>query len=164
MGDRFAQYSQLELFMRKLGPDGCARSGLDTEPNWNLAPSQEAWAIIGREGQLAPVRMRWGSRPSWAKAGAAKPINACVETVAGKPYFREAWGSRRCIVPADHYYEWQATPAGKRPFLIRLSNSKPLLLAGLYVSDGDRDEDGFASLTAASAGQLRDVQCAQQWS
>ena len=96
--------------------------------------------------------MRWGLVPSWAKSPSvgARMINARTETVAEKPAFRKAFASRRCIIPADGYYEWYATDqktakgkARKQPFFIRPEDSAMLPMAGLYEvwRDRSRPED-----------------------
>ena len=101
--------------------------------------------------------MSWGLRPAQVRPGAPKQINARAETAADKPYFRSAWRSRRCVVPADHYYEWQVAPDGKQPVLIRLTSGKPLLLAGLYEPQADDSPDGFAIVTAEAIGALSKI-------
>lgn len=85
-------------------------------PDWNVAPTKSVYAVLERPLKDAadrrPVRqlraLRWGLVPSWAKSpeGAAKMINARAETVHEKPSFRRAFESRRCLLPADGYYEW----------------------------------------------------------
>ena len=124
---------------------------------WNLAPTQQAWTIIDTGRKPAGRRMSWGLRPTQVRPGAPKQINARAETAADKPYFRSAWRSRRCVVPADHYYEWQVAPDGKQPVLIRLTSGKPLLLAGLYEPQADDSPDGFAIVTAEAIGALSKI-------
>ena len=84
--------------------------------------------------------MRWGLIPSWAKdlSGAGRLINARAETVAVKPSFRNAFARRRCLIPADGYYEWRTieNPAGgkprKQPYFIHRADGAPMAFAGLY--------------------------------
>jgi putative SOS response-associated peptidase YedK len=78
--------------------------------------------------------LRWGLIPYWAKDKSIGPrcINAMAETVASKPAFREAFQRRRCIVPADFFYEWQKTPNGKQPYAIGLADGRPMAFAGLW--------------------------------
>jgi putative SOS response-associated peptidase YedK len=97
------------------------------------ASAEEAEAPVARELRL----LRWGLVPSWAKdaAGGARLINARAETVAVKPSFRSAFARRRCIIPADGYYEWQAPPEGskvKQPFYIYRADGRLLCFAGIY--------------------------------
>ncbi len=111
--------------------------GLSFAPRYNLAPSQKALAIrldlpSGRRELWAPT---WGLVPHWARErGTIAPINARIETVGTRPMFREAFRRRRCLVPADGYFEWQALSGGKTPWYFRRASGEPLALAGLWDS------------------------------
>ncbi len=112
--------------------------------SWNVAPTDEVYAVVQRcppgdsggeclQRQLRAAR--WGLVPSWAKdrSIAGKLINARVETVAEKPAFRRAFAARRCLLPADGYYEWYAQDDGtKQPVFITRADGSPLAMAGLY--------------------------------
>src|SRR4051812_9711668 len=103
----------------------------DVPPSYNVAPTQAVPVVRegtdGREG----VVMTWGLVPSWSKDG--KPlINARGETAADKPTFRSAFKTRRCLIPATGYFEWQATDGGKQPWLFRLLGGEPFAFAGLW--------------------------------
>ena len=118
----------------------------DREPDYNVAPTTPVVAAIERRPRGAgddaqPERelreVRWGLIPSWAKDKAigSKMFNARLETVTEKPAFRKAFQKRRCILPADGYYEWykpQASKATKQPFFIHDASGAALGLAGLY--------------------------------
>ncbi len=91
-------------------------------PRWNIAPTQPAAIVVARARPTLTL-MRWGLVPHWATdlSGGARMINARAETVASKPAFREALQRRRCLVPADGFYEWRASAvkkAPRQPFLI----------------------------------------------
>ena len=105
-------------------------------PRYNIAPSQEIAALTRDASGAAIVRMlRWGLIPAWAPAGppSIRPINAQSETVATKAMFRQAFERRRCLVPADGFYEWQRVDATRRqPFDIHLRGGRPFFLAGIY--------------------------------
>ena len=118
-----------------------------TEPapaNYNAAPSQRLPIITNAApGQIQ--LLSWGLVPSWSKdptghgpAAGPKPINARAETLAEKPSFRQLLGRRRCLVLADSFYEWQATPAGKVPHRILLRDEQPFAFAGLWDEWLDR--------------------------
>ena len=104
---------------------------------YNLTPTSEAYIVVNEDGERVIETARWGLIPSWSKDAtrASRMINARVETVAEKPAYRAAFRRRRCLVPADGYYEWQAgvgarTP--KQPFYIHRADGRPLAMAGLF--------------------------------
>lgn len=118
-------------------------------PDYNVAPTKPVPIVVQRELDGHPARTlevaRWGLVPSWAKdaSGAARMINARVETVTTKPAFRAAFARRRCLVPAEGYYEWYTptepdAPRGrsgavaKQPFFIHPADGSSLAMAGLY--------------------------------
>jgi len=130
-------------------------------PDYNVAPTKKVYIVVdklrgddftapsseGKAGtnpadlERALVIARWGLVPSWAKdpSIASHTINARAETVAEKPSFRSAFAKRRCLVPADGYYEWyQGPPQGpggipqKQPFYIHTTDGSSLAMAGLY--------------------------------
>ena len=106
------------------------------QPRYNLAPTQPALVLRLRprtqEKQL--TFLLWGLIPSWAKDPSIgqRLINARAETLAEKPAFRAAFRRRRCLVPADGFYEWKQTGNGKQPYFITRKDGKPLALAGLW--------------------------------
>jgi putative SOS response-associated peptidase YedK len=104
----------------------------EVEPRFNIAPSQPvAVARLGDDGrELAPLR--WGLVPSWARDAKFAPINARSETAADKPTFRQAMRKRRCLVPADGFFELKASGKRKQPFTFRLHDDKPFAFAGLW--------------------------------
>lgn len=118
----------------------------EIEPDYNVAPTKNVYAVVDRRGRDEPdsapprrrlVVMRWGLVPSWAKDPSigSRLINARAETVAEKPAFRRAFASRRCLLPADGFYEWwdPGRPGErKQPFFIHPRDGGPLALAGLY--------------------------------
>ena len=116
----------------------------DLEPSWNIAPTDPVRVVLQRPAKeaaaadAAAVRqlrtLRWGLVPSWSKdaKGGARLINARRETVVTKPAFRKAAGSRRCLLPADGYYEWRKTDDGKVPYFLHAPDDEMLAFAGLY--------------------------------
>ncbi|MEV4558445.1 SOS response-associated peptidase [Kitasatospora sp. NPDC049285] len=149
-------------------------------PSWNVAPTDPVPAVLERvdpeSGEVVRQlrALRWGLVPSWAKdpSGGARMINARSETVDQKPSFRKAFTARRCVIPADGYYEWKQVPAGdgrkafKQPYY--LSTGEVMLMAGLYEFWRDAtlpDDNPAAWLTTAtiitqdatdSAGRVHD--------
>jgi putative SOS response-associated peptidase YedK len=103
----------------------------------NIAPSQEVAAVrLGEEesGLRHFAWLRWGLIPSWAKEPGIgnRTINARAETIAGKPAFRAAFRRRRCLIPADGFYEWKTERGRKQPYRITLESGAPFAFAGLW--------------------------------
>jgi len=144
--------------------------GIAAEPNetldedYNVAPTKKVYVVLERKPkddvEEPPKRVltvaRWGLVPSWAKDPSigSRMINARAETLAEKPAFRKAYAKRRCLLPADGYYEWyvpsgQDAPVGKngkpvkQPFFIHPGDGSALAMAGLYEwwRDRSRDDD-----------------------
>jgi putative SOS response-associated peptidase YedK len=103
-------------------------------PRYNIAPTQMAPVIYKERHQPAVKLMRWGLIPSWAKdesTGNAL-INARVETIESRTAFREAFKHRRCLIPADSFYEWKETHGERQPFRVMLKSGEPFCFAGLW--------------------------------
>jgi putative SOS response-associated peptidase YedK len=121
-----------------------AESEHEWNPRYNIAPTQLVPVI--RQSPKEPVRdlslLRWGLIPWWAKdaAGAAQMINARAETADTKPAFRDALKCRRCLIPADGFYEWQRTGKAKQPYCFELGEKELFAFAGLW----DHWKDGPA--------------------
>jgi putative SOS response-associated peptidase YedK len=126
-------------------------------PSYNVAPTDRVYAVLERAGKGEdgergdPVRqlrtLRWGLVPSWAKDASigSRMINARLETAPEKPAFRKAYAARRCLLPADGYFEWYPTQLTstsgkpvKQPFFIRPADGSVLAMAGLYEIWRDR--------------------------
>jgi putative SOS response-associated peptidase YedK len=129
-------------------------------PRYNLAPTQEAPVVRIRSGGDKVLELRrWGLVPRWAKdvSGGARMINARVESVAERPAFREALRRRRCLVPADGFYEWQGRPGQRRPHHITLPGGALFAIAGLYenwLGEGGEAVESFALLTQPATGAV----------
>ncbi len=103
----------------------------------NIAPSQDVAALrLGEEetGERHLVALRWGLIPSWSKEPGIgnRMINARAETIAEKPAFRAAFRRRRCLIPADGFYEWKTERGRKQPYRITLKDGAPFAFAGLW--------------------------------
>jgi len=107
----------------------------DLGPRWNVAPTLEVYAVAtGSNGERRLGTFRWGLVPWFAKSptGGAKMINARAETVTEKPAFRRCFERRRCILPADGFYEWLRTPDERLPHLFSAADGSVLGFAGLW--------------------------------
>ena len=108
----------------------------DWSPRFNIAPTQPVPVI--RQNPKEPVRrlslMRWGLIPSWAKdsSAAASMINARSETASTKPAFRDALKSRRCLIPADAFYEWARAGKTKQPYCFEVNEGELFAFAGIW--------------------------------
>jgi putative SOS response-associated peptidase YedK len=108
----------------------------DWIPRYNVAPTQPVPVI--RQNPKEPVRklslMRWGLIPSWANdsSAVARMINTRAETAAAKPAFRDALKSRRCLIPADAFYEWMRTGKTKQPYCFEVNQGELFAFAGLW--------------------------------
>jgi putative SOS response-associated peptidase YedK len=104
-------------------------------PSWNVAPTDPVYAVVeSREGERQLRVMRWGLVPSWAKDPkvGARFINARRESVKTTNAFRAAYAKRRCLLPADGYYEWKPEGGRKQPYFLTSQSGEPLAMAGLF--------------------------------
>lgn len=120
--------------------------GAGRRPSWNVAPTSQVWTVVqGDEGRRLTTT-RWGLVPPWAEnlSVGARMINARAETLSERRAFRAAFRRRRCIVPADGFYEWQVVPGqrAKRPHLLHDPHGRVLALAGLWERWRPRTDDG----------------------
>ena len=130
MCGRFTQRTDSKELARAFG----VAAAPEAEPRYNITPFQEVLGVYespeGREMRF----FKWGLVPRWAKDASvgARLFNARSETVAEKPSFREAFRKRRCIIPADGFYEWRKEGGRKQPFYFRMKDDSPFGFAGLW--------------------------------
>ncbi len=163
MCGRFVAKFSPEL-MRRLFPELEGAHFPTLKERWNAAPSQSL-AIVraaaptgssSRRERLEIAEATWGLVPSWSESGKPGPINARSETAATNGMFRGPFKSRRCIVPANGFYEWQERMLQpKRPLYITRADEQPLLMAGLWDRRGDADS--FAILTVAAGVTMKPI-------
>ncbi|PJK28662.1 SOS response-associated peptidase [Minwuia thermotolerans] len=159
MCGRYSLTTPLEALRRVFAFEGSP----NLAPRYNIAPTQSA-PVLRRhpDGRLLCHQLRWGLVPSWAKdmSGAARMINARSETVAEKPAFRAAFARRRCLVPADGFYEWQKLESGKQPWRIVMADRSPFAFAGLWER-WERPEkgtiDSYTILTTDAAPGIAEI-------
>lgn len=118
--DRYAQYFDVEEIATE-----------SLKPSWNVAPTDPIYAIAEHEGVRRLGQFRWGLIPFWAKNRRNFQINARIETVATKRIFKDSFARRRCLIPADGFFEWKAVDDGKQPYFLRLPDT-PMAMAGIW--------------------------------
>ena len=132
---------------------------------YNIAPGQPIWTLASEDGSPpVPRAFGWGLVPFWAKEAKIgyRMINARAETVAEKPAYRQPYKRRRCLVLADGYYEWRASPAGKQPYFITFDDRRPFAFAGLWdtwknPADGNDVRSTCTVLTTAATPELAEI-------
>lgn len=136
MCGRFTLHTEKELLARRFEVD---LEGIELVERYNIAPTDAVLAVRIKDGDRAARYMRWGLIPHWAKPLERLPsmINARVETVATRPAYRDSFRRKRCLIPADGFYEWQAGtgPRGtKTPHWIALRSGEPFAMAGIWAT------------------------------
>src|ERR1700676_2996157 len=129
-------------------------------PRHNIAPTQPIPVVIVENGVRHFRLMRWGLLPAWVKDPGKFTllINARAETVLDKPAFKNAMKRRRCLIPADGYYEWQASERRKRAYFIYRRDGAPIGLAGLadtWIGPNGEELDTVAIVTAPASADLK---------
>jgi putative SOS response-associated peptidase YedK len=161
MCGRYAQYTPAEAIADAFD---ATLEAPPVAPRYNAAPMQ--WLPVVRQrssGERVVNLLRWGLLPHWAKDDgmATRLINARAETLADRPAFRAAFRRRRCIIPADGFYEWAKTDRTKQPVYIFAADQALLAFAGIWerwthANDGD-PIDTFSIVTTEANAQIRRV-------
>ncbi|GAB6904321.1 SOS response-associated peptidase [Desulfosarcina cetonica] len=147
MCGRFVEFTSIKELREQFPIDV---ANVDVLASYNVAPIQEILAIARYKAENHLVRFHWGLVPSWAKdvSFGNKRINARSETIATKPSFRNAFKRRRCLIPADGFYEWKKTNSGKRPVFVTLPDGKPFAFAGIWETwRAKENETAYRSCT-----------------
>ena len=151
MCGRFLLVSSVEQLAERFAVDEVRTDGLP--PRYNVAPSTEIYAIIEDDARRLGT-LRWGFVPPWAKQlkGSPQPINARVETLATSRMFAPSFKHKRCLVPADGFYEWQARGERRRkqPYHLADPDGAPLAFAGVWSSWRDPGETDPSPLFTAA--------------
>ena len=157
MCGRFSLTGDLDFYAGYFGVDDVA-----TEPlpkNWNVAPTDPVYVILERRGKRILASMRWGLVPHWAKDTNTIHINARSETVDRAPTFRDAFARRRCLIPADGFYEWEPPERGRTPHWVYRADGRPMAFAGLWNArrDGEEWDRSCLVLTAEAQGPIASI-------
>jgi putative SOS response-associated peptidase YedK len=146
MCGRYALTRNAEVLVRLFG----LRATPELEPRYNIAPTQQALVVrVGKDGERKAEPLHWGLVPFWADDPTVgnRMINARAESAADKPAYRAAFRKRRCLVPADAFYEWRKLGKGKQPYAIRRTDDQPMALAGLWEYWQGKEGDELRSFT-----------------
>ena len=152
MCGRYALKTSVREIARILG----AIESVEFSPSYNVAPTRKVPVCrVSETGSRELALLRWGLVPHWAPAvdDRYRMINARAETVASKPAFRTPFRRRRCLVPADGYYEWKPTGKRKQPYFICMRDEAPFFFAGLWERWGKGEDDpveSFAIVTTSA--------------
>lgn len=158
-------------YLKSPPADVAAQFGVDLRdnfpPRYNISPTQPVAVIRSNgRGRREYALARWGFVPAWAKGDylerlAARPlINARAETAAEKPTFRAAFRRRRCLIPANGFYEWKTESGDKQPYAVRRAGAPLFAFAGLWETATDPDGgeiDTTAILTVAAGPDLKTI-------
>ncbi len=132
---------------------GFDSSSTEFRTSYNVAPTRQVPVVLAEGGKRRLEMLRWGLVPSWADDPGigARMINARSETAPEKPSFRRAFRDRRCLIPADGFYEWKRENGGKQPYYFRMQGGRPFAFAGLWESwTKDGEISSCAILTTAA--------------
>lgn len=124
---------------RRIKLEAARNLDLPLEPRYNIAPSQNVLTVGDFGAGLEARLLTWGLIPSWSTDGKGF-INARAETLDEKPSFSESFRLRRCLIPADGFFEWQRTGRAKRPFYFQLHDELPFAFAGIWDTWSNRGE------------------------
>ncbi|WP_257350826.1 SOS response-associated peptidase [Pseudalkalibacillus decolorationis] len=147
MCGRFTLTAEIDLLMDWFEIDEWADNNL--QPRFNIAPSQDLLAIVSNHGKRRAGFLKWGLVPTWAKDPSIgnKMINSRAETVMEKPSFRNAFKRRRCLIPADGFYEWKKEGKQKQPKYIQMKNKNLFAFAGLWEKWSDENGKSLHTCT-----------------
>ncbi|RPI08188.1 MAG: SOS response-associated peptidase, partial [Actinobacteria bacterium] len=147
MCGRYGRWSRRQRIEELLGIE---HSGLDDFPDlYNITPGTNTWVVRAKDGKPTLYSYLWGLVPYWSKdpKKGARPVNARAETAHEKPMFRKLIHERRCLIPANCYYEWKEMPVGKRPYCIRLEDESPFFIGGMWDVWHAREPDALFTFT-----------------
>lgn len=160
MCGRFSLSGELDFYAEYFGTAVVATEALT--PSWNVVPTDDVYAVAqsindGGDQERALRSMKWGLIPHWARDGRSININARAETVANAPAFRDSFSRKRCLIPADGFYEWEGSDKGRAPHWVYRADGYPVGFAGVWSTWRDPAETWVRScaiITMPSAGAV----------
>jgi putative SOS response-associated peptidase YedK len=158
MCGRFSITGDLDFYAEYFAVDEVVTPAL--EKSWNVAPTDRVYVVAERDGKRLLGSMRWGLVPHWAREVRTGHINARVETVATNNAFKDSFSHRRCLIPADGFYEWEPPDQGRHPHWIYRADGYPMVFAGLWATRKDDAGEWLrtcAILTRDSSGVVEPI-------
>ena len=159
MCGRFSITGDLDFYAEYFGVDDVVTDPL--EKSWNVAPTDPVYVIAERDGRRQLGTMKWGLVPHWAKDTKSIQINARVETVATTGMFRDSFSRKRCLIPADGFYEWEPPEEGRAPHWVYRADGHPMVFAGIWASRHDDATDTWhrtcSIITTDARGVIADI-------
>jgi putative SOS response-associated peptidase YedK len=138
MCGRFSLTGDLDFYAEYFAVDEVVTPTL--EKSWNVAPTDQIYVVAERDEKRLLGTMRWGLVPHWQNDPSARGhINARVETVATNNTFRDSFARRRCLIPADGFYEWEAPEKGRHPHWVYRADGHPMVFAGIWATRKDHE-------------------------
>ena len=162
MCGRFVQYSLFQAIQQIFNID---KVSFEVIPNYNVAPTQEILAVVCHDNENKLEKLHWGLVPFWAKdiSIGSGMINARAETISKKSAFRNAFKKRRCLIPANGFYEWKGAKLNKQPYYVSIPSGEPFAFAGLWETwtDKERGEESVYKsctiITASASETIREI-------
>lgn len=156
---RFSITGDLDFYAEYFGVDEVLSEPLDR--SWNVAPTDPVYVVAERDGSRQIGSMRWGLVPHWAGDTRTIHINARSETVATTAAFRDSFARKRCIIPADGFYEWEPPAAGRIPHWVFKADGYPMALAGIWATRLDEESNEWqrtcSIITTESSGVISSI-------
>ncbi len=158
MCGRFAQFSPVSLLKEAFDIRSVE---CDAVHSYNVAPAQDTPAVVYYKERIL-IKCFWGILPHLYNESTKPPllINARIETIAEKPSFREAYKYRRCLIPADGFYEWKKSGAIKQPWFFTAQSGEPFAFAGIWEKRREKEEStrcAFAVITTEATGPVNEI-------
>jgi putative SOS response-associated peptidase YedK len=159
MCGRFSITGDVDFYAEYFGVDEVVAQPL--EVSWNVAPTDEVYVVAEQDGSRRLGSMKWGLVPHWAKDTKSIHINARSETIDTTAAFRDSFAKRRCLIPADGFYEWEPPEDGRTPHWVYRADGFPMVFAGIWASRLDPETDEWARtcsiITTEASGPIADI-------
>ena len=159
MCGRFSLTGDLDFYAQYFGVGEIVTDPI--EPSWNIAPTDPVYVVDERDSVRQLDSMRWGLVPHWARDTKSIHINARAETVATTAAFRDSFAKKRCLIPADGFYEWESSEKGRTPHWVYRADGYPMVFAGIWASridpETDRWQQSCSIITTEASGVISSI-------